>query len=123
MPRTKLSALDLACILLILMVALVLLWSPWQGTQRGEILLISTPEGQMEYALDVDRTVSLSSRGIKLLVEIRDGAAYVKESDCPDGVCLASRPIRQSGETVLCAPAGVRLTVKGGDADVDFVAG
>ena len=123
MPRTKLSALDLACILLILMVALVLLWSPWQGTQRGEILLISTPEGQMEYALDVDRTVSLSSRGIELLVEIRDGAAFVMKRDCSDGVCRASRPISKSGETVLCAPAGIRLTVKGGDADVDFVAG
>ena len=123
MPRTKLSTLDFGCLLAVLLLALLLFWSPWQGTEKGELLLISTPDGQLEYALSRDRTVTLSSRGIELVIVIENGAAHVRESDCPDGVCRAGAPISRSGETILCAPAGVRLTVKGGAADVDFVAG
>ena len=123
MPRTKLSISDFGCLLAVLLLALLLFWSPWQGTEKGELLLISTPDGQLEYALSRDRTVTLSSRGIELVIVIENGAAHVRESDCPDGVCRASTPISRSGETILCAPAGVRLTVKGGAADVDFVAG
>lgn len=123
MPRAKLSMPDFVCLAAVLLLALLLFWSPWQGTEKGELLLICTPDGQQEYALNRDRTVTVSSRGIDMVIVIENGAAYVLESKCPDGVCRAGAPISHSGETILCAPAGVRLTVKGGEKDVDFVAG
>jgi hypothetical protein len=77
----------------------------------------------MLYPLSQNDCFEIVSQGITLSVVIEDGAAYVKESTCPDGVCRSTRSISKSGETVLCAPAGVTLTVRGGDGDVDFVAG
>ena len=68
-------------------------------------------------------TVKIESRGITLFVTVMDGKVDVYKSDCPDGVCVNSAPISKTGETIICAPAGVSITVKGGDGDVDFVAG
>ena len=68
-----------------------------------------------------DRVYAIN--GDKPIIKIVDGKAFVRESSCPDGVCISSGAISKTGETIICAPAGVSLTVKGGDGNVDFVAG
>lgn len=123
MFRTKPSFGDLIAAVAVLLIAVLLVWHPWQGRADGEILVIVTPDETIEYALSENRTIELESRGIHLCIEIVDGKAFVRESNCPDGVCVASASISRTGETILCAPAGVSLMVKGGDGDVDFVAG
>lgn len=123
MFRTKPSFGDLLAALAVLLVAVLLLWHPWQASDAGETLVIVTPDETTEYSLSENRTVKIESRGVHLCIEIADGKAYVHESDCPDGVCKSSSAISKTGETIVCAPAGVSLSVKGGDCDVDFVAG
>ena len=89
-------------------------------------LVIRTSSEVLSYPLSVDRTVSLSSDGYTLTVEIRDGRARVSDSDCPDKICQRTGWISRKGETVICAPAAVRLTVtdpKGGVGDADSVIG
>ncbi len=123
MLRTKVSFWDGVAIAAVLLLSVLLIVLPILWSGEGEYLEISTPEGSQEYSLREDRELRLHSRGIELCVRIENGSAYVSTSDCPDGVCVASGRISRSGETVICAPAGVRLQVKGGGADVDFVAG
>ena len=123
MLRTRVSLWDVAAIALVLLLSGLLIVLPLLWSGDGAYLEISTPEGSWAYSLREDREIRLHSRGIELVVRIESGTAYVSTSDCPDGVCVASGRISRSGETVICAPAGVRLLVKGGDADVDFVAG
>ena len=57
--------------------------------------------------------------GRNLLV-IEDGAAYMKEADCPDRVCVRTGKISRAGESILCLPNRVEVGFVGGDADVDF---
>ena len=123
MFRTKLSFGDAIAAVAVLLIAALLIWHPWQGSQAGETVVIVTPEETFEYALSENHTLEIESRGVHLYIEITDGKAFVRESDCLDGVCIASASISKTGETIICAPAGVSITVKGGDGDVDFVAG
>ncbi len=123
MFRTKPSFGDVIAAVAVLLVAVLLLWHPWQTRDAGETLVIVTPDETFEYALSENTVIHIESRGVHLCIEIADGKASVSESDCPDGVCVASASISRTGETILCAPAGVTLKVKGGDGDVDFVAG
>ena len=123
MFRTRFHWQDAVAALGVVFLACAIQLLPLLWRQEGETLVISTPEGRTEYSLSEDRTIKLTSRGVTLVVVIRDGAAYVKSSTCPDGVCSASGKISRDGESIVCAPAGVRVWVEGGESHVDFVAG
>ena len=124
MFRTKPGRWDLFAALGVVFLACALLLLPLLWQKEGATLVVTTPDGVVgRYALDEDREFTVSARGITLCVVIRDGKAYVLRSDCDDGVCVDSGKIHRSGETIVCAPAGVRLRIEGRDADVDFVAG
>ena len=122
MFRTRCAPFDGLAVAFVLLAAVLLLLLPGLLSETGEILVVTTPRGSTEYDLSVNQTFTVSSRGYTLTVMIENGHASVCDSDCPDGICRTGT-VKHSGETILCAPAGVRLTVKGGDADVDFVAG
>lgn len=42
---------------------------------------------------------------------IRDGKAYMEYASCPDGICVAHRPIFRNGESIVCLPNRVVVTV------------
>ena len=123
MFRTKISFFDVLAVLTVLFLSLILLWAPWMRRENGAFLVVSTAEETVQYSLSEDREISLKSNGHRVLVVIEAGEAYVKESDCADSVCVLSGRISRVGETVICAPAGIRLLIKGGFSDVDHVAG
>lgn len=121
---TRITWADWIAAAAVLLSALLLLIPVLAHPAPGKVLVITTPEGSAEYPLSQDRELEIVSRGITLHIVISDGCAHVSESNCPDRVCVAGGSISRVGETVVCAPAGVRLTVKGGSADDDdFVAG
>ena len=123
MFRTKPSWGDLIAAISVLLVAALLLWHPWQIRDAGNTVVIITPDQTYEYLLSENTVVEVESRGIRLFVSIMNGEVDVYKSDCPDGLCVNSAPISKTGETIICAPAGVSITVRGGDGNVDFVAG
>ena len=57
---------------------------------------------------------------------IRDGYASVEYADCPDGICAAHKPISRSGESIVCLPHKVVITVRSaennGSGDIDVAA-
>ncbi len=42
---------------------------------------------------------------------IRDGKAYIEEATCPDGICVDHSPIFRNGESIVCLPQRVVVTV------------
>ena len=72
------------------------------------------------YPLSVDREVEIitgeNREELNLLV-IKDGKATVTTATCPDGICAAHRPISREGESIICLPHKVVVTVVGGEGD------
>lgn len=63
------------------------------------------------YPLDEDITVEISSdNGTNVLV-IKDGLAFVEAATCPDKICVSHKPILRDGETVVCLPNRVVISV------------
>ena len=113
----------------VLLIASLLLFGSFRssGNDSSDLrLVIRTQSEVLSYPLSSDRTIPVASGGYTLTVEIRDGRARVSDSDCPDKICQRTGWISRKGETVICAPAAVRLTVtdpKGGVGDADSVIG
>ena len=64
-----------------------------------------------EYPLNVDRTVEIRTEDTLNVLIIRDGKASVESASCPDGVCSSHRPISRDGESIICLPNKVVITV------------
>ena len=68
------------------------------------------------YPLSVDRTEEiLTADGGRNLLIIKDGKAYVESASCPDGICAAHKPIHREGESIVCLPNKVVITVQTAD--------
>ena len=70
------------------------------------------------YPLNVDRTEEiLTDGGGRNRLVIRDGKAYVDSASCPDGICAAHKPIHREGESIVCLPNKVVITVQTAHTD------
>lgn len=79
------------------------------------------------YTLSEDRTIEIrtgeNGEELNRLV-IRDGKAFVEIATCPDGICAAHKPISREGESIVCLPHRVVITVRishSGDGTPDVV--
>lgn len=59
---------------------------------------------------------------------IKEGAADMISADCPDQICVKHTPISQAGETIICLPNKVVVTIealnetqKTADGEVDAI--
>ena len=54
----------------------------------------------------------------KNILVIAEGAAYMKDADCPDKTCVRAGKISRSGERITCLPNGVIIIIEGADEEI-----
>ena len=65
-----------------------------------------------QYSLSRDTVVDITTGDGELnRLVIRDGKAYVETATCPDGICVGHRPISRKGESIVCLPHRIVITV------------
>ena len=73
-----------------------------------------------EYSLWQNREYSLNG-GTNVLV-VENGVAYLNYSNCPDHTCEKTGKIKYVGQSIICLPSKVSITIKGDTAGgVDLV--
>ena len=87
----------------------------------GAVVLIEIDGNAVaEYPLYANGTYQLNG-GTNVLV-IENGEAYLSYSECPDHTCELTGKIRYVGESIICLPNKLSVTVKGNtDNGVDLV--
>ena len=65
-----------------------------------------------EYPLSVDRAVEIKNGESLNLLIIEGGKARVEHASCPDGICVSHKPISRDGESIICLPNEVVVTVR-----------
>lgn len=74
--------------------------------------------------LDKNTTVTLTgyNNGSNIL-QIKDGYASIIEADCPDKLCQKQKKIKYNGETIVCLPHKIVISVISKDhSSIDGVA-
>ena len=112
---------DLILVAVCLFVSLALWLAVTLSKKEGEYVVV-TVNGE-EYAKDSlseDREeIILTEKGKNVLI-IKDGYADMTDASCPDGLCVRQHKINESGESLVCLPNKVTVTVVGGDG-VDII--
>ena len=72
------------------------------------------------YGLTEDQTVEIDDTN---RLVIKDGEARMEWADCPDQICVDHRAVSRNGESIICLPNQVVVTVASSEeSDVDAVA-
>ncbi len=78
------------------------------------------------YPLSVNTEVTITTgennEHINVLT-IKDGKAYIREANCPDGICAETRAAQYVGETIVCLPHKVviEIVAENTDSEIDVV--
>lgn len=100
---------------IILCVAAFAFFWHMQMDSEGDGTVTVKVDGKIEgsYSLLEDREVSI--HGGSNVLEIKDGAADMVRADCPDKLCVHQKAISKNGESIICLPNKVVVTVESSD--------
>lgn len=70
-----------------------------------------------ELPLNEDARLVLGEGGHTNTLVIENGAARVVEASCPDQICVSHGAIRYAGESIVCLPHKLVVSVEGGQTD------
>ena len=115
---------DIVLICALLLVALAA-WGVLRLTREKGGEVIVTVDGQLAATipLTVDATLPVGEgQGFRNVVEVSGGRVRVAEADCPDRLCVRQGWISWDGESIVCLPHKLVVTVRGTGRDLDAVA-
>lgn len=90
---------------------------------RGAGCVTVKVEGKLQgvYSLSKDRTVEIN--GGTNILKIRNGIADMTEADCPDKLCVNQKAVSKNGESIICLPNKVVVTIDSSEnSEFDAVA-
>lgn len=116
---------DIILIAVLLIVGGTLALFLWITRQTGGSVSVTVDgEPVMELPLGKDAEVEIGGGAHTNVLVIKDGTAQVVEASCPDQICIRQGAVRYAGESIVCLPNRLIVTVEGGQENgVDGMAG
>lgn len=109
----------LAAVILVIAVAGLLIANLTKT--QGDFAVVKI-DGVEKYRYPLSENVTLdivtgdNEESINTLV-IENGEAVMTEADCPDGICVAHRPISNTGESIVCLPHKIIVEIQSDEKD------
>ena len=79
--------------------------------------------GDVRQELALDRDGSFRFDGIDAEFEVKNGKICLTNASCPDKLCEKTGYISSSGQSIICVPNKITVTVVGSDESVDVTVG
>lgn len=119
----------LISVIAIISVALLLVWKlvylKGQNADSDAFVKV-TVDGRVygTYPLSKEDTIEIKNvdGDVTNTLVIKDGVADVTAADCPDHLCVKQKAISKEGESIICLPNKVVVTVKSDTkSDIDSI--
>jgi hypothetical protein len=116
---------DILLVLAVLILGGVFLaYTEFFRPEGGEVIV--SVDGVEQYALPLSENnfVVIGDEENYNLLVISGGEAYIEEASCPDNICVKSGKVSLEGQTIVCLPYKVVISIEGGKSSgLDGVAG
>lgn len=106
----------LLTLFLILLAGLAYLYTLIIGNAKGSRVVVNV-EGQ-EYGtfpLNENKEIDVKIKDGYNIIIIRDGKVSIKDADCPDKYCVNQGKINKSGESIICLPHKMSVSISASD--------
>ena len=106
---------DIVLVVVILFVSVVMLVFAKVTGDDGAFVTV-TLDGKTvgSYPISVDYKTEIVTKNGKNVLVIKDGKAEITFADCPDGICSAHIPISKNGESIICLPHKLAVSITDG---------
>ena len=126
-PELKPKPLDALVVLAVLLLGVAAAWLASGGENSGALTATVKHRGQVVARVELsslteEKTVSIDGAYHLTVTLDRTGAA-VTDSDCPGQDCLHTGRITRSGQSIVCLPEQVIVTLEGKAPSPDVVLG
>ena len=125
-PELKPTKWDALVVLAVVLLALGLAARPFLAARTANALtVVVSIDGETVERMPLERYEggSYESRGYTVRVAAEGGAVRVAESDCPNQDCVHTGAISRAGQSIVCLPARVAVTLEGASAGYDVIVG
>ena len=113
--------LDIIVIAAILLASIALLLIMTLTREEGAAVVVEI-DGQTVATYSLYQNGEYSLNGGTNVLVIENGQAYLNYSNCPDHTCEKTGKIQYVGQTIVCLPNLLTVTIKGeASGGVDFV--
>ena len=113
--------LDVLIVAALLLVSLALLLVMTLTREEGATVVVEI-DGQTVATYSLYQNGEYSLNGGTNVLVIENGQAYLNYSNCPDHTCEKTGKIQYVGQTIVCLPNRLTVTIKGeASGGVDFV--
>lgn len=114
----KFDIILLILLVLSIAVSIIFITNPKKGNMveiyyKGE--LIET------CLLNEDKTIVVEKTGYNKII-IKNGSVFMEDADCPNKLCMKSKPISFVNQRIVCSPNGIVIIIKGND-EIDGITG
>ncbi|RKI37184.1 NusG domain II-containing protein [bacterium D16-51] len=83
------------------------------GTKGGDIVEIEADGTAIKtLPLNTDTSYTIKTKSGINILEIKNGSANITEADCPDKLCVHQKAISRQGETLVCLPHKVIVSIR-----------
>lgn len=106
--RTKGDIILLASVLAATVLCAVLLFIP-RG--RGRTAVVNFDGREFKYVLDKDQVTDIAVNGKSIRIEIKGRTVRMVKSVCDDKICIKTGRISRVGQSIICVPAKVYITI------------
>lgn len=105
---------DWILIAAVLLVASIFFGIHFLGADSEQVMVEVSIDGELfgKYPLDEEQTIEINSTN---RLKITDGRADMIWADCPDKLCVHQKAISRDGESIICLPNKVVVSIVGGE--------
>lgn len=102
---------DIILVVIIIAAAAVffLFQKPWKSGGTGTVRITIDGETFGTYSLDEDRTIDINETN---RLKISGKSAEMIWADCPDQICVRHKSISKDGESIICLPNKVVVSIE-----------
>lgn len=116
---TKADLILMAAIVIIgLGISIFLVAGSHQGN-KVEITKDGKPWGT--YSLDGEHKITIRDGKELNVVKISGGKVTMESANCKNQVCVHHSPVSRTGESIVCLPHKIVVSIKGGDNEYDAI--
>lgn len=92
------------------------------GSHQGNKVEI-TKDGKLwgTYSLDGEHKITIRDGKELNVVKISGGKVTMESANCKNQVCVHHSPVSRTGESIVCLPHKIVVTIKGEDNEYDAI--